>query len=128
MKVVEASSLEIVTLTEKLKRNRKRYKTLNATYKELQEKITFESETAKTRIQELEMAIIELQKAIQEKDKISVSTIDDLRAVVDQQKREIERMRISAQEKSLIPSSAQRVVDAPRRGYAPIIPGGKAGA
>lgn len=128
VKLVEDSLLEINLLKEKLNRSRKRYKNLNIAYKALQEQTADESQIANVEIHDLETAINELQKSAQEKDRKNASTIDDLRTVVDQQKREIERMKTPAQEKSPIPSSAERVAEAPRRRYAPILSGGKAGA
>lgn len=128
VRLVEISSKEIAVLQDKLTKLRSRYKKINATNKALKEQADIASQIANKKIQEMEATVDELQKISQEKDRISASTIDDLRTVVDQQKREIERLGIPAQAKSLIPSSAKRVAEAPRRNYAPLVPGGKAGA
>nr|WP_315849282.1 hypothetical protein [uncultured Rhodoferax sp.] len=128
VRLVEEKTIEVNLIKEKLFRLRKKYKQLNVAYKALQEQFNDELNIRNIKLQELEKNINELQKTIQEKDKFNASSIDDLRSIVDQQKRELERIRIPAQGKSLIESSGQRLVEAPRGNYSHLVPGGKAGA
>lgn len=112
----------------KLSRSRVKCKSLTTEMQNLKKRFLEEIDVKEARIFELECVEFGLKEKFDARDKNSEATVADLRKVIDQQKRELERLRTPAHGKSLTKSSSQGVVEAAHAKYTHVIPGGKAGA